>query len=159
MLVNRKRIEHADPVPPGRERQRAGVGMNGLVRSGKATGVAGMLTRTSPGFGCRACCPIAGSSSGSPLRLAMMRARLAELVRGRQHRSDQPSQAGAPKGHLVLSRDGSQSGSGVIREYGCRVGISARSGTDSHPSPVSTPKSSCGARARRSELDARNLVV
>ena len=30
---------------------------------------------------------------------------------------------------------------------------------DSHPARVSTPKSSCGARARQSELAARNLVA
>jgi transposase len=31
--------------------------------------------------------------------------------------------------------------------------------SDSHPARVSTPKSSCGARARQSELDSRNLVA
>ena len=31
--------------------------------------------------------------------------------------------------------------------------------SDSHPARVSTPKSSCGVRARQSELDSRNLVT
>ena len=46
----------------------------------------------------------------------------------------------------------------LISDVACCRQRNARH-NDSHPARVSTPQSSCGARARQSELDSRNLVA